>query len=220
MPKNVDAVILVTVEELATNELREPFHQWVRTLRFPFAKKRLGDALAYVAPADEPALQPLAAQELSEARDIWERVAVDVRDAVKAYASDLTTLMKSILASEGKKASSTQAKTYDKRINEVRAYVSEQSIEKLEKERAKLAKQLRQTALAFDEHLQRDLESRIASADEELARRRKNADDLIHHLEEERARVVDRLVPKRFTLHGDVQVYPVTVEIRLPGGAA
>jgi superfamily II DNA or RNA helicase len=44
VPENIEAVILVTVEELATNELREPFHQWVRTLRFPFAKKRLGKA--------------------------------------------------------------------------------------------------------------------------------------------------------------------------------
>ena len=220
VPKNIDALILVTVEELATNELREPFHQWVRTLRFPLAKTRLGGALTYVAPADEGRLQPLTAKELNKARDIWEVVAVDVRDAIKAYSSDLTTLMNTILASEGKKAASTQAKTYDKRINEVRAYVSEQSIEKLEKERAKLAKQLRQTAFAFDEHLQRDLESRLASADEELVRRQKNADDLIRHLEEERARVVDRLVPKRFTLHGNVQVYPVTLEIRLPGGSA
>jgi len=219
VPKNVEALILVTVEELATNELREPFHQWIRTLRFPFTKKHLGEALAYVAPPGEGPLQPVPAKQLGQARDIWEIAAVDVRDAVRAYANDLTTLMKTILATEGRKATSTQAKTYDKRIDEVRAYVSEQSIEKLEKERAKIAKALRQTTLAFDEHLQRDLESRLASADEELARRRRNADDHIRLLEDERARVVERLVPKRYALHGEVQVYPVTVEIRLPGGA-
>jgi superfamily II DNA or RNA helicase len=125
VPPNVEALVLVTVEELATNDLREPFHQWVRTLRFPFAKKRLGTALAYVPPSNEGAPQPLPAAKLEQARDVWELAAVDVRDAVRAYASDLTTLMKTILASEGKTAGTNQAKTYDKRIAEVRAYVSE-----------------------------------------------------------------------------------------------
>jgi hypothetical protein len=216
VPSGVDALVLVTVEELATNELREPFHQWVRTLRFPVAKKRLGASLPYFPPGDERTMDATSTRLLGDAREVWEHVAVDVRDAVRAYATDLTALMHDILASEGKKAVVTQAKTYDKRIAEVRAYVSEQSIEKLEKERAKLAKLHRQTTLAFDEHLQRDLESKLATADEELARRRRNADDHIRLLEEERARVVDRLVPRRYALHGEVQVYPVTVEIRLP----
>lgn len=219
VPKNVDALVLVTVEELATNELREPFHQWVRTLRFPFAKKGLGQMLPHVSPG-EATMSLVDSQEIGEAREVWETVAVEVRDAVKAHALELTAIMRTILTSEGKKAGISQAKTYEKRINEVRAYASEQSIAKVEKERASLAKQLRQTAFAFDEHLQRELEGRLASADEELARRRRNADELVAHLEEERARVVERLVPKRFALHGHVQVYPVTVEIRLPGGPA
>jgi hypothetical protein len=220
VPKSIDALVLVTVEELATNDLREPFHQWVRTLRFPIVKKHLGDPLAYVAPGDEGPFEATSTKLFEQARDLWELVGVDVRDRVKAYAKDLTGLTKTILASEGKAAASTQAKTYDKRIDEVKAYVSEQSIEKLQKERAKLTKQLQQTALAFDEHRQRDLESRLATADEELARRRRNADDHIQHLKTERARVVERLIPKRYTLHGTVQVYPVTVEIRFPSGAS
>jgi superfamily II DNA or RNA helicase len=219
VPNGVDALVLVTVEELATNDLREPFHQWVRTLRFPVVKKHLGDPLTYVAPGDEGPFEAISTKLLDEARDVWELVGVDVRDRVKVYAKDLTALTNSILASEGKAAASTQAKTYDKRIHEVRAYVSEQSVEKLQKERAKLKKQLQQTTLAFDEHRQRDLESRLATADEELARRRRNADEHIHHLQTERVRVVERLVPKRYTLHGTVQVYPVTVEIRFPAGA-
>jgi superfamily II DNA or RNA helicase len=220
VPRGVDALVLVTVEELATNDLREPFHQWVRTLRFPVVNKHLGAPLAYVAPGDEGPFEAISTKLLDQARDVWELVGVDVRDRVKVYAKDLTALTKTILASEGKAAASTQAKTYDKRIHEVRAYVSAQSVEKLQRERAKLEKQLQQTTLAFDEHRQRDLESRLATADEELVRRRRNADDHIHHLQAERARVVDRLVPKRYTLHGTVQVYPVTVEIRFPAGAS
>jgi hypothetical protein len=220
VPQGVDALVLVTVEELATNELREPFHQWVRTLRFPVTKKRLGEQLTYLAPADDVAGQALASKDADEAREMWELVSVDVRDAIKRYAQELTTLTKGLLTSEGKKASSAQAKSYDKRIAEVKAYVSAQSIEKLEKERARYIKALQQTWLGFEEHRQRDLESKLATANDELARRRQNADDHILLLEEERARIVDRLIPNRYTLHGEVQVYPVTVEVRLPGCAS
>ena len=37
-----DAVVLLSVEELAVNELRESFHHWVRTISFPVRKGTLG----------------------------------------------------------------------------------------------------------------------------------------------------------------------------------
>jgi hypothetical protein len=147
-------------------------------------------------------------------------VELNLRDAIKDYAKDLTRLMKTTLVAEGTRAAAAHAKTYDQRIAEVRAYTSEQSIEKLEKERGRIAKSLRQTTFAFEGHAQEGLQARLDSVEDELARRRTNADGHIRLLETERTRVVERLIPNRFALHGEVHIYPVTVEIRLPGGGA
>jgi hypothetical protein len=39
-------------------------------------------------------------------------------------------------------------------------------------------------------------------------------------LDRERERVLKLLLPKRHTMVGDAQVFPVCVEIRFPGGAS
>src|SRR5262249_31930989 len=51
LPKGATALVLLTIEELAVNELRETFHHWIRTLQLPINKDRLGAPLAHVAAA-------------------------------------------------------------------------------------------------------------------------------------------------------------------------
>ena len=46
VPDDADAVVLVSIEELAVNELRETFHRWIRTLVFPVRNGELGDPRA------------------------------------------------------------------------------------------------------------------------------------------------------------------------------
>ena len=45
IPLGFDALLLLTIEELAVNELREPFHHWVRTVRLPIRSGALGEPL-------------------------------------------------------------------------------------------------------------------------------------------------------------------------------
>ena len=45
VPAGTDAVVLLTIEELAVNDLRETFHHWVRTLALPVKKGALGKPL-------------------------------------------------------------------------------------------------------------------------------------------------------------------------------
>ena len=79
------ALVLLTVEELAVNELRESFHHWVRTLRFPSptasSARRSPHAPALrttqVAAAWSPA-------DVERARELWDDVERDVRDAAEA----------------------------------------------------------------------------------------------------------------------------------------
>jgi homoaconitase/3-isopropylmalate dehydratase large subunit len=47
LPAGTDAWILLSVEELAVNNLRETFHHWVRTLVLPVINGQLGPALPH-----------------------------------------------------------------------------------------------------------------------------------------------------------------------------
>ena len=44
--------MLLTVEELAINDLKEPVHHWVRTYEFNLTGKTLGIPLSHVPPRD------------------------------------------------------------------------------------------------------------------------------------------------------------------------
>jgi hypothetical protein len=51
---------------------------------------------------------------------------------------------------------------------------------------------------------------------EELDRRRHHYDELRAQLTRERERILKDLLPRRYAMEGDAQVFPVAVEIRLP----
>ena len=50
--------------------------------------------------------------------------------------------------------------------------------------------------------------------EEELRRRRAGYEELREVLNIERDRVLKNVIPKRFTLRGEAQVYPISVEVR------
>ena len=53
VPDDADALILLTVEELAVNKLREPFHHWIRTLRLPVSDGELLPDAGHVPAAED-----------------------------------------------------------------------------------------------------------------------------------------------------------------------
>src|SRR5262249_36882583 len=91
---------------------------------------------------------------------------------------------------------------------------SETSIARLEKEIEGLELESRQLSLLPEHH--RVQEARLRDKQEELERRLTQYRDLLLVLEHERDRVLKRLLPARYRLRGDAQVFPVAVEIRLP----
>src|SRR5690606_29522353 len=48
VPDGADGLILLTLEELAVNELRETFHHWIRTVALPVRSEALGDPLDHL----------------------------------------------------------------------------------------------------------------------------------------------------------------------------
>ena len=217
VPKGADAVVLFTMEELAVNELREPFHHWVRTLRYPVIKGRLGRAEPYVAPADETPCDDLATDTAAArtAATLWEEVEVDLRDALRDHSRALTATLRKTLSAEEKQAKVDEKRRYQERRREVEAALKDNSIAKVEREREAYAAEYRQKDLFRTAERERELLQSIAERDAELARRGTHYRELLVQLDIDEKRVVEQLLPKRYALRGVALVYPVGIELRL-----
>ena len=60
------------------------------------------------------------------------------------------------------------------------------------------------------------IEQSIEEKTEEIDRRRQHYEEIREQLHQERTRILDHLLPKRFAMASEAQVFPVAVEIRLP----
>jgi hypothetical protein len=213
VPPETDALLLLTVEEMAVNELRETFHHWVRTLAMPVKKAQLGDPLPYKDP-NFGLLHNYAGDKLGDARSIWDEVEGDLRDFLKEYRSQVTGSVKAHLAEAGKESRNLEKEAFERRINEVAALQRNQSIEKLRRE----IDDRRNAARQFDllEDADERAEREIRDLEDELKRRTTHFGDLLQRLKDEKERILERVIPSRFALRGEAQVFPVTIEIRFP----
>ncbi len=215
VPQGAEALVLVTVEEIGVNELREPFHHWVRTIRIPVKGGSLGAPELYVPPSDDRTLSgPNDEDTRRAALAIWDEISLDVGPFLKKLGMDLTNQVQKLLAAAGKLATAEEKKRYQHRLKEVEAAMRETTLAKIEKERDKLVAEQRQITFLPDRA--RELESQIADLNEELHRRRTHYQELLSQLEADQDRVLSRMLPRRYALHGSVQVFPVAIEIRLP----
>lgn len=214
VPADADALLLLTVEELAVNELREPFHHWVRTIRLPVRGGHLGDALDEAPPGDVVPSEALVEQDaIRRAQDIWLEVERDLPGALERMALQTTARIEGALASASKAALNDEKELFRHRLKEVERAMQETTLQKIERERDKLLGEMRQGAL-FPEFI-REWEQKLRDLDEELYRRRHHYQELLEHLRTEQNRVLEKLLPRRYSLRGQVQVFPVAVEVRL-----
>lgn len=219
IPEGADALLLVTVEELAINELRETFHHWVRTLRFPVRAGRLGALLDHEpASSLRPEGSSLDKPSLDAARDLWDEVSPDVRKHVTAAAGDLTASLRTQLEEDKAKALDEENARYQSRQGEVSALIETSTMAKLERELADKKRERAQGKL-FDrqeelDRLERDIELRKA----ELSRRKQHLEEVRTQLARERERILKDLIPRRYSMRGEAQVLPITVEVVFPGG--
>jgi superfamily II DNA or RNA helicase len=216
LPKDVDALILLTVEELAVNELREPFHHWTRTYQIPVRQGDLGDPLPYQEPtADRACAHVTDAALVQGARHIWEDAEPDLRSFVQSREASLTEALKKRLEAVGVDAIKAEQERFRLRLKEVERAMSENTIAKLEKERDRLIADMRQlTLIDIDRRVQED---RLRDLEAELQRRSSHFNELLTRLKAEQDRILSLVLPKRYQLRQSAQVFPVAVEIRLPG---
>jgi len=217
VPTESDGLVLLTVEELAVNELRETFHHWVRTLRFPVRDGQLGSPLPHVAASALDTDASLGRQaDLQEARELWTEVSRDVREQIRRLGTDLEERLKATLSSELTAARQREEERFRSRQGELSTLIEASTLARLEREIQELDDECRKGRL-FDEHeILADLMASQRQKEEELKRRRDHYETLREQLASERKRVLERLLPLRFALRGRVQVFPVALEIRLP----
>lgn len=214
VPAGADALVLLTVEELAINELRETFHHWARTLALPVHGDTLGELLPYHGPLHGERPATIAGDGLAQARELWDEIDEDVRTLINSYRQRLTEVIKGELKNVYNDAKNQEKEGFERRIREVASLQKAQSIDKLKREieeqrQAAIQQQLFDDADALAEKRLRDLE-------DELRRRQSQFGDLLERLKSEKDRVLEKVLPQRFALRGDAQVFPVTIEIRLP----
>jgi hypothetical protein len=225
VPAGADAVVLLTVEELAINDLRETFHHWVRTVAFPVKDGRLGEILPHEPASSQhrsvrmAGLQPHHAE---RAQAIFEDVESELKAFVTSHAGSLTKTLSAQVESEGLRARQQEEERYRSRQGEVSALIAETTLAKLEREVAELRVK-RSQGMLFEEGDQFDrLDRSIEEKELEIARRRRHYEEVRDQLEKERERILKYLLPKRYAMSGTAQVFPVAIEIRLPaeGGHA
>lgn len=213
VPAGAEALVLFTVEEMAVNDLRETFHHWTRTLALPVQNNTLGKPLPYSGP-HFGLLGQQSAADVPAARDLWDDVEDKIKTLLGSYRADLTQILRTQLKSAYEQARDHEKDAFEQRIREVAALQKAQSIDKLKREIeqqrvASIQQQLFDDADALAEKRLRDLE-------DELKRRQNQFGDLQERLTEEKRRILEQVLPRRFALRGEAQVFPVTIEIRFP----
>jgi hypothetical protein len=217
VPSGADALVLVTFEELAVNELRESFHHWVRTVCYPIRRGALGEPLPHAPAASLRTASPPRDGDIERAGDLWDEVASDARVLVAERARVLTDVVQEALQREREQATRRERERFQSRQGELSALIEQQSLVRLEREIQGLEAARKQGRLFDPEEVLQDLLRSEQAKKEELQRRRGHYEELRRQLTIERERVIEHLIPKRYALHGTAQVFPVTVEIRLPG---
>ena len=217
VPDGADALLLLSVEELGVNELRETFHRWVRTLALPVRDGELAPPLPH-APAKSwrnarPTLNPA---QLQRAREVLEDAHPALRDCLNGCKEQLTERLRRQLRADGEAAREREDERYRQRQGEVSALIEQSTLARLNREIEQLSLKKRQGRLFDESERLAEIEQSIQEKEEELKRRRRHYEEIRAGLQRERTRILEHLLPARFALAGDAQVFPVAVEVRLP----
>jgi hypothetical protein len=216
VPADCDALVVLSVEELAVNELRETLHHWVRTVVFPIRGATLCEPLPHQpAVALRGAISAHDGLLTERAADLLDDVVPALKQYLTSYADELTEALRVELARAGELAKAEEEERYRSRQGEVSTLIQESTLAKLEREIAKL-KVERQQGTLFDHDARLDeLDRSIEEKQAEIQRRRRHYEEVRSQLERERERIVRYLLPRRHAMPTEAQVFPVCIEIRL-----
>jgi superfamily II DNA or RNA helicase len=205
VPDGTDALVLLTVEELAVNDLREPCHHWVHTLALPIHGGRVGDPLP-ARPAAEWAAPPTpGAKDI--ARAIWDEVEDDLKRHVQRLQRELTATLKARLAAASKVVVEQEKDRFKQRRRELEKAMSDNVRNKLLKEREAEEARSRQVEM-YAEHEQAG-QRKLVDIDVELALRATHYKVVLDLLVTEEERTLKQILPS--------PIHPARRVPRVPG---
>ena len=210
VPSGAEAVVLLSVEELAVNALRETFRCWVRTVAFPVRDGTLGEPLPHAWARQHRGGDAVDAAATERAADILEDAHAHLRDWLADYQRALTERLRRQLEADHAAARSREDERYRQRQGEVSALIEQSTLARLAREVEALAVKRQQGQLFDEAGRLAALERSAEEKRQELARRRQHYEEL-----REQARVLDHLLPQRFALAGTAQAFPAAAEVRL-----
>ncbi|MDE0124873.1 MAG: DISARM system SNF2-like helicase DrmD [Bryobacterales bacterium] len=217
VPPDAEALILLSVEELGVNELRESFHHWVRIVGFPVRSGRIGSPLMNMSIDDlESGYATTESADLDLARDLLADSHSNLRRWLRSYQDKLTDLLHGQLKADEAAARKREDRRYRQREGEVSRLIENSTVRRLEREISDL-KVKREQGHLFDEARSLDkVDGSIEEKKKEIERRRRHYTEIRDQLGRERSRILERLLPARSSLAGEARVFPVTTEVRLP----
>ena len=217
VPQGADALVLLSIEELAVNELRETFHRWVRTVALPVCNGCLDAALPHTDARSRRGAQPaLDIQAQERARDIFEDIEPELKNVLRDHRNSLTDALRQQLETDGEQARRNEDERYRQRQGEVSELIQQTTVRSLEREVQQLQARRAQGELFEMEERHAEVDQSIEKKQEEIALRKRHYEDIRKQLAEERRRILERLLPARYTLASTAQAFPVAVEILLP----
>ena len=217
VPDDADALLYLSIEEVAVNELRETFHRWVRTVTFLVKDGELAGELAHQ-PAEQlrGADEPRTGAERRRAGEIVADVDADLRRWLRRYGGSLTGSLRHQLELDGDEVRRREAERYQQRQGEVSTLIEQSTIARLTREIEELNRRAAQGELFDEAGRLAAIKQSIHEKREEIDRRRQHYEEIREQLQRERTRMLEYLLPQRFTMAGEARVFPVALEIRLP----
>lgn len=216
IPAGLDALLLLTVEEMAVNELRESFHHWVTTVAFPIRGGALGKPLPHKPARDWASTAPVSTPDSDLARNLWSEVESSVGEWLELRRTQLSGSLSAMLLKEAARARDEESERFNSRHGELSKLITEQTVESLRTELDNVERAERQRYAFDQDRILAELAKRRTELKEEIDFRTRHYTELRDQLSRERERVLNMLIPKRHAMRGKANVFPVAVEFRLP----
>ncbi len=224
LPAGTEAILRVHVEEMAVNQLREAFHNWVRTIDYPIVDGVIRPALPHVSAYRKRQTDktPPTAERIEEARELFDDNSSELRRVILQEEKSRNQEILQKLELEGKERLAEENRNFQSREGELSALIRNRTMASKLEELRKLKEsleELKSCPLLFKDlqnEAMREVQEKIDNANRAIQDDKEHYDELRRQLQKERHRIIDELLPRRFSMDGEVKLYPVAVEVILP----
>ena len=217
IPQDADALLILHLEEMAVNDLRETFHHWISSHRIPIINGELGEVLEHIPLSELTRSKPCDSPEIiQQARELVSDCEYDLQQFIKRYQSVLNGKLNAQLEIDRETVKKEENERFLSRQGELSAMIQQNTITNLEKQIAKIRVEMNQRSLLDESYRLEQMEKSLEEKQAEIARRTHHYDELREQLSRERDRVINKVIPSRFRMNGQAQVFPVALEVWFP----